>query len=274
MLDEFRYALRGLRRNPGFALVAVVTLALGMGVNTAVFSILEGLILRPLPIEDPGRVLLVEGHRFVQVSIPDYRDVQRENTTFSALAAYRPTTMAVDRGTGAQQVFGYLVSGNYFETLGLRPALGRFFTDAEDVGRNAAPLAVLSHEAWTSRFGGDPRIVGIDGPHQQPALHRDRRVATGVSRDRGVPAAGHLGAPLDAGPGRRLCLARLARLRKLARRRPAEARREPRPRPWRISIASPDVWRPPIRRRTTGFSSSSVSPVSSAAPAAHPRRRS
>jgi predicted permease len=160
MLDDLRYALRGLRRNPGFAVVAVVTLALGMGVNTAVFSILEGLVLRPLPIEDPGRVVLVEGHRFVQVSIPDYRDVQRENTTFSALAAYRPTTMAMDRGTGAQQVFGYLVSGNYFETLGLRPALGRFFTDAEDVGRNSAPLAVLSHASWTTRFSGDPRVVG------------------------------------------------------------------------------------------------------------------
>jgi len=160
MLQDLRYALRGLRRSPGFAAVAIVTLALGIGVNTTVFSILEALVLRPLPVADPERVVLVESNRFVQMSIPDYLDLQRQNTVFAALSAYRPTTMAVERGDGAQQVFGYLVTGNYFEALGLTPSVGRFFTAREDVARNASPYAVLSYESWQRRFGGRPDIAG------------------------------------------------------------------------------------------------------------------
>src|SRR6185503_17403424 len=111
MLQDLRYALRGLRRSPGFAAVAIITLALGIGVNTTVFSILEALVLRPLPVADPERVVLVESNRYVQMSIPDYLDLQHQNTVFAAVSAYRPTTMAVERGDGAQQVFGYLVTG-------------------------------------------------------------------------------------------------------------------------------------------------------------------
>src|SRR5688572_19044556 len=127
MLGDLRYAFRALRRSPGFSAVTVVTLALGIAVNTTVFSILEGLVLRPLPIEAPDRVALVESNRFVQLSIPDYLDLQRQTRTFAALSAYRPTTMALERGDGARQVFGYLVTGNYFDTLGITPAIGRFF---------------------------------------------------------------------------------------------------------------------------------------------------
>ena len=160
MLQDLRYALRGFRRSPGFAAVAIITLALGIGVNTTVFSILEALVLRPLPVADPERVVLVESNRYVQMSIPDYLDLQRQNTVFAALSAYRPTTMAVERGDGAQQVFGYLVTGNYFEALGLTPSVGRFFTAREDVARNASPYAVLSYESWQRRFGGRPDIAG------------------------------------------------------------------------------------------------------------------
>jgi predicted permease len=160
MITDIRFALRGLKRSPGFTAVAIVTLALGIGVNTTVFSIVEGLILRPLPIHEPGRVVLVESNRYPTLSIPDYLDAQRQNTTFSALAAYRPTDMALDQGGGAQQVFGYLVTGNYFDLLGVVPSVGRFFTPQEDSTRDGSPFAVLSHESWMRRFGGNPRIAG------------------------------------------------------------------------------------------------------------------
>lgn len=160
MLSDLRHAVRALTRSPGFCAIAVATLALGIGVNTAVFSIIEGLLLRPLPIPDAARVVTVESNRFSQLSIPDFRDAQRQTSTFASLAAYRPTTMSVDHGNGAQQVFGYLVTGNYFDLLGVTPALGRFFTPQEDVARDGSPYAVLSHDSWRQRFGGDPRVAG------------------------------------------------------------------------------------------------------------------
>src|SRR6185312_7313564 len=91
---------------------------------------------------------------------PDYLDLERQNTVFSAVAAYRPTAMAVDTGGGAQQAWGYLVTGGYFDLLGLRPSLGQLFTPDVDGRRNAAPVAVLSYDSWQRRFGGRADIAG------------------------------------------------------------------------------------------------------------------
>jgi predicted permease len=160
LMQDVGYGLRSLRRAPGFACIAIVTLALAIGANTMVFSVLEALVLRPLAIEDPDRVVLVESNRNVTVSIPDYVDVRDRNSTFTGVAAYRVTSMAVDAGSGAQQLWGYLATANYFELLGVRPAVGRFFTELEADRRNESPYAVLSHDTWRRLFGGDASIAG------------------------------------------------------------------------------------------------------------------
>src|SRR5689334_21469766 len=158
---DTRFAVRALRRTPGFTLIAVVTLALGVGANTTVFSVFDALLLRPLPIADPGAVFFLElTNGQLSHSFPDYKDLLARNTTFADVAAYRITPMALQHGDGSERVWGYLATGNYFDLLGLRPALGRFFTRTEDATPGAAPLAVISYESWQRRFSGDPRIVG------------------------------------------------------------------------------------------------------------------
>jgi predicted permease len=158
--QDTRYALRVLRRSPGFALIAVGSLALGIGANTIVFSVLNALVLKPLPIAEPERVYFVNNSGHFANSFPNYRDIRDLNSVFESLFSYRIAQMAVDDDSGARRVWGYLVTGNYFETLGIKPALGRFFTPAEDAHPNSSPYAVLSYTCWQSRFGGDPDIAG------------------------------------------------------------------------------------------------------------------
>ena len=157
---DIRSALRALRRSPGFSVLAVVTLALGIGVTTVVFGALNALVLRPLPIANSAEVVMLESNRRVSMSFPDFLDVQRDNRSFSGLAAYRITSMALDSGAGADNVWGYLATGNYFQMLGITPAAGRLFTPDDDRVRNGSPYAVLSYDTWRSRFGGDPSIAG------------------------------------------------------------------------------------------------------------------
>lgn len=161
VLRDLRLAIRALRRTPAFTVVAIVTLALGVGANATVFSVLDAMLLRPLRIVDPDRVFFIEmtGGQFTH-SIPDYRDLRSRNSTFADLAAYRITSMALQNGRGAERVWGYLATANYFELLGVRPVLGRFYTPAEDAAPGAAPFAVLSYDSWQRRFGGNPRVIG------------------------------------------------------------------------------------------------------------------
>jgi predicted permease len=162
-LDELRqdcrYVLRTLRRSPGFTAAAVLSLALGIGVNSAVFSFVNALLLKPLPIDRPERVWFVQVHQGTNHSYPDYRDFRDRNRTID-LAASRVTVMSLERDGNAQRVWGYLVTGNYFEMLGVRPVLGRFFGPAEDARPEANPYAVLSYGFWERQFGADPRIAG------------------------------------------------------------------------------------------------------------------
>jgi predicted permease len=158
---DFKIAFRTLRKSPSFSFIAIVTLALVIGANATVFSVLEAILLRPLPIDRASQVFFLEtaGGGLTQ-SMPDYRDLKARIAAFSDLAAYRITPMAVQSDAGAERVWGYLATGNYFELLGVRPALGRFFTAQEDGATGASPVAVLSYESWQRRFRGDSAIVG------------------------------------------------------------------------------------------------------------------
>jgi predicted permease len=164
MMDELirnlRYAIRTLRKNPAFSVTAIVSLALGIGVNTLVFSAFESLLLRPLPITDPERVVSVETGNGISHSFPNYREFRDNASAFSGLAGYRISPMSLERAGSAERIWGYLATGNYFDMLGVKPALGRFFHQQDDVRAGASPYAVLSYNSWQARFGGDPGIVG------------------------------------------------------------------------------------------------------------------
>ena len=161
-LQDTRHAFRMLRRSPAFTLIAVSSLALGIGANTVVCSVLNALVLKALPVKGPGRVYFVNNSGGPAQSFPNYLDIRERNSVFESLFAYRITVMSLDNGRDAQRVWGYLVTGNYFESLGIKPAMGRFFTPAEDAHANASPYAVLSYGCWRNRFGGDPGIAGKD----------------------------------------------------------------------------------------------------------------
>jgi predicted permease len=158
---DMHYAVRTLRRSPGFAATAVVSIALGVGANTLVFSVVNGLVLKPLPISDPSHVVFVQRvGPFVSHSFPLYRDLRDRNVTFEGLAGYRITMMGVDANGGATHEWGYLATGNYFDLLGVTPAVGRFFHQADDAAPGGSPYAVLSYDYWRARFSGSPSVVG------------------------------------------------------------------------------------------------------------------
>ena len=160
-LEDTRYALRVLLKSPGFTVAAVLTLALGIGANTAVFSIVNALILRPLPVERPSELVFLENARYgPSQSFPNYKDLRDRNQVFAGLVGYRMAPMELETDRGAERIWGYLATGNYFDLLGVKPALGRFFNQRDDVHAGASPYAVLSYGAWHARFGGDPAIVG------------------------------------------------------------------------------------------------------------------
>jgi len=154
------YAVRVLSRNPGFTLVAVLSLALGIGANALVFSVVNALVLRPLPVAEPDRVVFVEPLGGTTQSFPNYQDLRDRNQTFAGLIGYRMSPMELDSGAGASRIWGYLATGNYFDVLGVAPAMGRFFRQEDDLHPGASPYAVLSYTGWQTRFGADPAIVG------------------------------------------------------------------------------------------------------------------
>jgi predicted permease len=163
-LDEIgrnvRYALRNLRKSPAFSLAAIVSLALGIGINTFVFSVFDSLILRPLPVTDPARVSFLETGTGNGYSFPDYKDLRNRNTTFSGMAGYRISVMNFEAGGEPSRMWCYLATGNYFDLLGLKPAAGHFFHQSDDLRPGASPYAVLSYAAWQSRFAGNPAVAG------------------------------------------------------------------------------------------------------------------
>src|SRR5262245_29273525 len=167
MLQDIRFGLRLLRRNPGFSAIAILCLALGIGANTAVLSWIEGVMLRPYPLVRDEESLFViagtapEATKGTDMSWPDFKDFERDATTIQAFIADRITRAVVGLGEQkAERVPGSTVSANYFDALGIKPILGRGFEPGEDVGRNAHPVVVISHQLWQRRFGSDPGAVG------------------------------------------------------------------------------------------------------------------
>lgn len=154
------YAARLFRRQPTFAAVAIVSLAFGVGANTLVFSIVNALVLKPLPVDRPGELAFIQPGNGSTFSFPAYIDFRDRNDALVGLVAYRIAPMSLDRDGRASRAWGYLVTGNYFDVLGVKPAAGRFFHQAEDQPPSPSPLAVLSYDCWMGRFGGDPAIVG------------------------------------------------------------------------------------------------------------------
>lgn len=158
---DTRYAIRTLRRSPAFAIAAIISIALGVGANTVVFSLVNALVLKPLPIADPQRVVFVQrAGPFVSHSFPVYRDLRDRNVTFTALAGYRIAMMEVEADSRPTHEWGYLATGNYFDLLGVRPAAGRLFHPNDDGAPGASAYVVLSYDYWRTRFASNPAVVG------------------------------------------------------------------------------------------------------------------
>jgi len=161
---DIRYAFRMLARNPGFAAIAILALALGIGFNTAIFTVVNAVLLQPLPYPEPDRVVeLARGYpngRGNSISIPKYM-VWKDNHVFQSMTAYAPAAAGLNLGTGdrPEQVKTLQVSSGFFQVFGVSPAAGRTFTATEDVP-NGPAVAVLTHDMWQSRLGGDPRTIG------------------------------------------------------------------------------------------------------------------
>ena len=166
MLQDIRYSARTLLKHPGFAAVAVLTLALGIGANTAIFSVVENVLLRPLPYPQPGNIVQIWNTYPPQVprgalSPGDYADWRRQNASFSEMGGYAQISQGFNlTGEGEpQRVLGSYASAGLFPMLGIRLAAGRYFLPEEDRA-GSSPVVMLSHRLWQSRFGGDPRVVG------------------------------------------------------------------------------------------------------------------
>ncbi len=164
--QDVRLGLRALRMRPGFTAVALVSLALGIGANTAVFTLVNEAFLRPLPVAAPEQLVSLQNDTsrsmFPAFSYPNYEDFRDRSDAFSGLIAYRFAPLSVSHDGIAERMWGYLVSGNYFEVLGIEPALGRLLSPEDDVLPGGHPVVVLSHRSWVSRFGGERGILGKD----------------------------------------------------------------------------------------------------------------
>jgi predicted permease len=166
VLQDLRYASRMFRRAPGFTLVAALTLALGIGANASIFSLVNGLMLRPpAGIREPDRLVQIarsydQAPRWDNWSWPALKLIGREARTLSGVAGWSDDALVVGRGADTEQVPGAFVSGEFFEVLGVRPFLGRLLQPSDDVTPGGHPVVVLSHAYWTRRFGADANIVG------------------------------------------------------------------------------------------------------------------
>src|SRR5262245_10690528 len=168
LLSDLRYGFRALRKAPGFAALAIVVLALGIGVNTAIFSVVNGVLLRPLPFEDPGRLVQLwhvppaksfPGMTTFALSAANYLDWQKQNDVFEHSALISGGNFTLTSGNRPEHVFAARVEPDFFRVLGIQPKYGRTFGPDEDqLGKDRE--VVLSYGLWQSHFGSDPRIVG------------------------------------------------------------------------------------------------------------------
>jgi predicted permease len=158
---DLRYTIRVLVRSRTFTIIAIISLALGIGANAFLFSVLNALVLRPLPVDHPEQLVFLETRQGLPShSFPDYREIRDRTQALSGVVGYRIAPMELELHEGAERIWGYLATGNYFDVLGVHPAMGRFFHQEDDLNPGASPYAVLSYGCWQGRFGGDHYIVG------------------------------------------------------------------------------------------------------------------
>src|SRR5258707_474479 len=172
LFQDVRYALRMLVKNPGFSAIAILSLALGIGANTTIFTVVNAILLNPLPVKDSSRVVEIDtidnktrvtaaNATKLGMSYMNFQDYARQTQLFSAMTC-RVGHLAVTWSGGAEprQLQGQMVSASYFDLLGVRPAAGRFFLPDEDTKPGGNNVAVLSYSLWTNKFGANPKIVG------------------------------------------------------------------------------------------------------------------
>jgi hypothetical protein len=201
LLQDVRYAFRTLLRSPGFTTVAVLTLALGIGANTAIFSVIDAVLLRALPYHEPDRLLDLSadsetrGIPSFPMSPGDFADTRAQAKTLSGMAAIAPATFNLTGGGEPVRVEGGGVSASFFDVLGARPVLGRGFRPDEEK-EGSEHVAVISQGLWKSRFGGDPRVIG-----RTVLLDGDRYTVVGVA-PAGVrlPERSQVWVPFPLGP--------------------------------------------------------------------------
>ena len=172
LLGDVRLAFRRVASSPGLTLLIVATFALGIGANTAVFSLFDQALLRTLPVKDPGQLVLLDTpgpnsgsisnnkQSPFPMSYPMFTDFRDKTDAFSGVLTYFPTNVFLGVEGNTQRIQADLVSGTYFEVLGLLPSSGRLFSRADDVSPGAHPVVVLSHSFWNRRFAADPKIAG------------------------------------------------------------------------------------------------------------------
>jgi predicted permease len=164
LIQDLRYGARMLLKKPGFTLIAIITLGLGIGANTAIFSLVNTVMLRPLPVAAADRIVEVtplgNGASIGAFSYPGYKDFRDKNEVLDGLAAYIHAPMNLSQNGVNERAWGYLVSGNYFDVLGVRAFKGRLLTQEDDRIPGAHPVAVAGYGCWQRRFGGDPNVVG------------------------------------------------------------------------------------------------------------------
>jgi len=183
--QDLRYGVRVLLKSPGFSLIAILTLALGIGANTAIFSVVNGVLLNPLPFHDPQQLVSMfqemPNFKNGSISYPNFIDWRRMNTTFAGMAAYRSTGFNLSGNGEPERLHGEMISAGFFEILGVNPVMGRTFTADEDrLGAN--PTAMITEGLWQRKFGGRKDIIG-----QRIVLDEVGRTIIGV-----VPSSFHL----------------------------------------------------------------------------------
>src|SRR5262245_29151024 len=175
--QDLRYGARMLAKKPGFTLIVALTLALGIGANATIFTSLKAVALNPLPgASDASRLMVFEGEGGGAVSYPDYRDFRERATTLAGLTCGDLQALSIGAKDEPERITGMIVSGNYFDVLGVKMAYGRGVLPEEDQTPGAHQVVVIGHEIWLRSFGGDPGIIGRTGT-------RDKMRLTGV----GVP---------------------------------------------------------------------------------------
>jgi predicted permease len=165
LLQDLRYALRMLARTPGFAVAVILTLALGVGVNTAFFSVANFVVLRPLSVKDPGQLVVLAMREkatseILDVSYPDFLDYRKQTSAFSDILAYKLGFDGLSTDNRADHIISSYVTGNYFSMLGIQPAIGRLIEPGEGWTPGTAPVIVLGYSYWQRRFGADPGVIG------------------------------------------------------------------------------------------------------------------